>query len=63
MKKARELLSSGKYTITEVAGRIGFKDASYFSTVFRKFYSCSPSDVLPQNKMKETSAASSKEDF
>ncbi len=55
MKKARELLSSGKFTITEVACKIGFKDASYFSTVFRKFYDCSPSDVLPQNKLKEKS--------
>lgn len=43
MKKARERLLSGKYTVAEVARMVGFRDASYFSSVFKKHYHQSPS--------------------
>ncbi|WP_371374035.1 response regulator [Sporomusa aerivorans] len=43
LKKARERLLSGKYTVAEVARMVGFRDASYFSSVFKKHYNQSPS--------------------
>ena len=49
MKKAKELLVSGKFTIAEVARKTGFKDASYFSTVFKKYYAYPPSKLLVQS--------------
>lgn len=46
MKKARELLYSNQYTVAEVARMVGFKDASYFSSVFKRYYNCPPSSFL-----------------
>lgn len=45
LKKARERLLSGKYTVAEVARMVGFRDASYFSSVFKKHYKQSPSNL------------------
>ncbi|QDR79037.1 response regulator [Sporomusa termitida] len=45
LKKARERLMSGKYTVAEVARMVGFRDASYFSSVFKKHYQQSPSNL------------------
>ncbi|NJO00464.1 MAG: response regulator [Bacteroidia bacterium] len=46
MKKAGELLASGKYSVTEIAYSTGFSDASNFSQSFKKFYGESPSGYL-----------------
>lgn len=45
MKKAYAMLSSGKIQVQEAADRIGIKDISYFSRLFKKYYHISPSDV------------------
>jgi len=45
MKKAFALLSSGKIQVQEAADRIGIRDISYFSRLFKKYYNMSPSDV------------------
>ncbi|MDF2874790.1 MAG: rhaS 1 [Sporomusa sp.] len=45
LKKAKERLMSGKYTVAEVARMVGFRDASYFSSVFKKHYNQSPSNL------------------
>lgn len=45
MKKAFVLLSSGKIQVQEAADRIGIRDISYFSRLFKKYYNISPSDV------------------
>lgn len=42
MNKAMDLLKSGKYTIIEIAGNLGFHDSKYFSTAFKKFFGKSP---------------------
>jgi len=42
MNKAMDLLKSGKYTIIEIAGSLGFNDSKYFSTAFKKFFGKSP---------------------
>lgn len=41
---AKELLSSGYYTVRQVASNVGFEDAKYFCTVFRKKCGCTPSE-------------------
>lgn len=45
LEKAREILLTGNYTVTEVARMVGFRDASYFSSVFKKHYRQSPSNL------------------
>lgn len=45
MKKAYTMLSSGKIQVQEAADRIGIRDISYFSRLFKKYYNISPSDV------------------
>lgn len=43
--KARELLENNVATATEIAYQIGFRDQSYFTKVFKKYYKLSPGDV------------------
>ena len=44
LKKAAELVSSGSYSVSEVAYECGFSDPAYFSKVFKEFYKISPKD-------------------
>jgi len=46
LNHALEFLQSRKYTVTEVSELCGFKSAAYFSTVFKKHYGKSPSEIL-----------------
>jgi signal transduction histidine kinase/DNA-binding response OmpR family regulator/ligand-binding sensor domain-containing protein len=46
LKHAVELLQSRKYTVTEVSEICGFASVGYFSTVFRKHFGKSPSEIL-----------------
>ncbi|WP_020618696.1 response regulator transcription factor [Paenibacillus daejeonensis] len=41
--KAAELLRAGEATISEIGGRVGFSDHSYFTKVFKKHTGLSPS--------------------
>ena len=43
LDKARELLESGQYTIAEVSAMVGFSDAKYFSSCFKRAFGVSPS--------------------
>lgn len=45
MNRALELLQTRKYSITEVSELCGFINAGYFSTVFKKHFGKSPSEV------------------
>ncbi|MDP3181052.1 MAG: response regulator, partial [Bacteroidota bacterium] len=45
LKHALELLQSRKYTVTEVSELCGFASVGYFSTVFRKHFGKSPSEI------------------
>lgn len=42
MKKAKELLLSGEYTVTQISGMVGYLDTYYFSRVFKKYYGVAP---------------------
>ena len=44
MERAKELLKSKQYSISEVALKAGFTDVKYFRDVFRKKYNRSPSE-------------------
>ena len=44
LNKSTALLQSTEMPITEIAHATGFAGASYFSEVFKKHYSCSPSE-------------------
>ena len=43
LDKAKELLQTGEYTIAEVADEVGFSDAKYFSSCFKRAFGVSPS--------------------
>ncbi|MDE6239638.1 MAG: helix-turn-helix transcriptional regulator, partial [Muribaculaceae bacterium] len=45
LNKAKGLLESGKYQISEVAYMVGFADPKYFSTCFKKQFGVSPSKL------------------
>jgi signal transduction histidine kinase/DNA-binding response OmpR family regulator/ligand-binding sensor domain-containing protein len=45
MNRALELLQARKHSITEVSELCGFINAGYFSTVFKKHFGKSPSDI------------------
>jgi AraC-like DNA-binding protein len=44
IEKAKELLKSKKYTVTEVCFLCGFNNTSHFATLFKKMVGLSPSD-------------------
>lgn len=44
IERAKQLLATGLYTVSEVASRTGFRDIYYFSRVFRKYISTTPSN-------------------
>lgn len=47
--KAVELMQSQRYTIAQIAYMCGFNSPSYFSTAFKQYYGCMPSEYV--NKM------------
>lgn len=46
LDKAREMLESGQYTITEVLYSVGFSSPSYFSKMFKERFGILPSDMM-----------------
>lgn len=54
MRKAVELLSSGQYTISQIANALGYKNQFYFSMAFKKHYK-----VPPTRYRKETTKLNS----
>lgn len=50
MKKAVRYIREKKYSISEIAYLIGFPNAKYFSTAFKKYYGESPSSFIEKEK-------------
>lgn len=46
MQKARELLLENKFNISEIAYQVGFSDAKYFSSCFKKAFGMTPTDYI-----------------
>jgi len=49
MKEAAYLLKTHRYTIAEIADRVGFADPKYFTDAFKKFYGVPPSVYMKQD--------------
>lgn len=49
MKKAAELLRDSSATIEDISFQCGYNDYSYFNKVFKKQYSCTPSQYRKEN--------------
>jgi AraC-like DNA-binding protein len=49
MHKAREMILSRRYTITEVGTTLGYQNLSNFSAGFRKEFGCLPSELLTES--------------
>lgn len=50
LKRAAQLLASGGVSVSDAARMVGFNDLSYFSSVFKKQFGCTPSHYAQQQK-------------
>lgn len=50
MQKAAQLLDTNAYNITQVSYMVGFSDARYFSTSFKKQFGVTPREYMNRNK-------------
>ncbi|MGM9626357.1 MAG: helix-turn-helix domain-containing protein [Eubacteriales bacterium] len=44
--RAKDLLLSGQYTISDAAREVGFSDPNYFARIFRSKEGISPSEFM-----------------
>jgi len=44
LKRAAQLLAQKHLTVTDVSFMVGYDDPKYFSKIFKKFHSVSPSE-------------------
>jgi AraC-like DNA-binding protein len=54
MNKAADLLRDQKYSVSEIAYLIGFPNAKYFSTAFKKYYGMTPSMFVEKEKREDS---------
>jgi signal transduction histidine kinase/ligand-binding sensor domain-containing protein/DNA-binding response OmpR family regulator len=52
-KKAVELMEQRQYTIAQVAYMSGFNSPSYFSTAFKQYYDCMPTEYLAKKDLEK----------
>lgn len=50
LKRAAQLLATGRYSVTDVTYEVGFSDLKYFRNCFKKAFNCSPSDYIRDYK-------------
>ena len=48
LQKAKEMLSTGKYSVSDVCYQVGFNDPKYFRKCFKEYYNLLPSDCIPK---------------
>lgn len=51
--KACKLLLEGRHSISEISSKVGFSSPSYFSTSFKKYVGCLPSDYVKNQGKRE----------
>jgi len=44
--KAKDLLDTQQYSVTEVAYEVGYSNISHFSKTFKKYMNCNPGDYI-----------------
>jgi len=49
LRRALDLLKSGRYTVSEVSAMVGYGTPSYFATSFKKFFGSLPSDYVKKD--------------
>jgi two-component system response regulator YesN len=49
IEHAGELLAGSDFRVSEIAQKVGYRDAKYFSKVFQKYQNCSPSEYRQKN--------------
>jgi signal transduction histidine kinase/AraC-like DNA-binding protein len=59
LKRAAQLLASGSLAVSEAARMVGYYDLSYFGSVFKKQFGCTPSHYAQQKKNGDKPAAES----
>ena len=52
-QKAGALIATREYTIAQIAYMTGFNSPSYFSTAFKQYYGCMPSEYLDKKNVEE----------
>lgn len=52
MERAKVLLASGRYSVTEIAEMLGYCDAKYFGKKFKDFYHTSPTKFIKEGQVK-----------
>lgn len=48
--KACKLLKEGQYTIAEISSMVGFSTPSYFTTSFKKYFNCLPTEYVKKQQ-------------
>lgn len=48
--KVCELLKDGRYTISEIGNMTGFSSPSYFTTSFKKYFGCLPTEYVKKHR-------------
>ena len=51
--RACKLLEEGRYNITEISEMVGFNTPSYFTTSFKKYIGCLPTEYVAKKKGQE----------
>ncbi|TXK84595.1 helix-turn-helix transcriptional regulator [Paenibacillus sp. N3.4] len=51
METAKQLLETGTLSVTEVGARVGYEDSKYFSQLFKKCTSLTPSEYQKTSKV------------
>lgn len=60
LQKAKELIQSTDYTITEIARIVGFQDYNHFGRQFLRFYGCTPREVQKSGVLTKSPKAKTK---
>lgn len=51
MEKAADYLRNTEQSVTEIAGKVGYNDANYFTRTFRKRYGISPREYRNRQRV------------
>lgn len=46
MEQAKKLLLTRKYTVGEVANKVGYEEGQYLGKIFKKYYNCTPTEFM-----------------
>ncbi len=51
--EASKLLLDGRYNVAEVSTIVGFNSPSYFSTSFKNYFGCLPTEYIKKSTIKQ----------